>query len=106
MMKNPPHPGGIIRRQILEPLGLTVTRAAKALGVSRPAISNLLNERVALTAEMAIRLEKAFGVDMETLMALQHAYDVALARARADSIAVARYKASTGAKPTRRRQAA
>jgi antitoxin HigA-1 len=106
MMKNPPHPGGIIRRQVLAPHGLTVTQAAKALAVSRPAISNLLNERVALTAEMAIRFEKAFGVDMETLMALQHAYDVASARARAGSITVGRYKASVAESAKRRSQAA
>jgi len=105
MMKNPPHPGGIIRRQVIEPLGLTVTRAARALGVSRPSISNLLNERVALSPEMAIRIEKAFGVDMETLMALQHSYDVAAARARARSINVMRFKA-VPAKSAKRRQAA
>lgn len=105
MMKNPPHPGSIIRRQIIAPLGLTVTLAAKALRVSRPAISNLLNERVSLTPEMAIRLEKAFGVDMETLMALQHAHDVAHARARAGSIAVSRFKPSTKKVATRRHAA-
>ena len=105
MMKYPPHPGGVIRRQIVTPLGLTVTSAAKVLRVSRPAISNLLNERVSLTAEMAIRLEKAFGVDMETLMALQHAFDVAAARARAASIRVARFKPQS-TRGTTRRQAA
>ena len=92
MMKNPPHPGGVLRRQVIEPLALTVTEAAKVLRVSRPAISNLLNERVALSPEMAVRFEKAFGVDMETILGLQHAYDVAAARRGAIAIAVSRYK--------------
>ena len=92
MMKNPPHPGGVLRRQVIEPLGLTVTEAAKVLRVSRPAISNLLNERVALSPEMAVRFEKAFGVDIETILGLQHAYDVAAARKGATAIAVSRYK--------------
>jgi len=105
MMKNPPHPGGVIRRQILSPLGLTVSEAAKALRVSRPAISNLVNERVSLSADMAIRLEKAFGVDMETMLSLQHAYDVAAARTRAASIRLSRYKTSHGKNGRRRRAA-
>jgi addiction module HigA family antidote len=92
MMKNPPHPGGVLRRQVIEPLALTVTEAARVLRVSRPAISNLLNERVALSPEMAVRFEKAFGVDMETILGLQHAYDVAVARKGATAIAVSRYK--------------
>src|SRR3954471_19327455 len=92
MMKNPPHPGGLLRRQVIEPLGLTVTEAAKALGVSRPAVSNLLNGRVAVSPEMAIRFEKAFGIDLETMLGLQHAYDVAAARKGATAIAVTRYK--------------
>jgi antitoxin HigA-1 len=96
MMKNPPHPGGVLRRQVIEPLGLTVTQAAQVLGVSRPAISNLLNQRVALSPEMAIRFEKAFGVDMETLLGLQHAYDVALARKAAHAISVGRYRVTSG----------
>ena len=69
-----------------------MTETAKALRVSRPAISNLLNQRVALSPEMAIRLEKAFGVDMETLLGLQHAYDVAVARKGAKAISVRRYR--------------
>ena len=105
MMKNPPHPGGIIRRQIFFPLGLTVSDAAKVLRVSRPAISNLVNERVSLSADMAIRLEKAFGADMETMLALQHAYDVAAARARSASIRLSRYK-TTHSKNGRRKRAA
>lgn len=91
MMKNPPHPGGVLRRQVIAPLGLTVTSAAKVLDVSRPALSNLLNERVALSPEMAIRFEKAFGADMETLLGLQHAFDVAVARKAANTISVVRY---------------
>jgi addiction module HigA family antidote len=58
-MKNPPHLGGVIRRQILEPMGMSVTAAAAALGVTRQALSNLLNERTSLTADMALRIEKA-----------------------------------------------
>ena len=105
MMKNPPHPGGVLRRQVIEPLGLTVTDAAKVLRVSRPAISNLLNERVALSPEMAVRFEKAFGVDMETILRLQHSYDVAAARKGADAIVVSRYKESNGSAAKRRRAA-
>jgi addiction module HigA family antidote len=101
MMKNPPHPGGVLRRQVIEPLALTVTEASKVLRVSRPTISNLLNERVALSPEMAVRFEKAFGVDMETILGLQHAYDVALARKGANAIAVPRYR-----QPMARRRAA
>ena len=65
-MQNPPHPGGIVRRQCLEPLGLTVTRAAEGLGVTRQALSELVNERSAVSVEMAIRLSKAFGSTPET----------------------------------------
>ncbi|MCY4375249.1 MAG: HigA family addiction module antitoxin [Spirochaetaceae bacterium] len=60
-MHNPPHPGGIVKRQCLEPLGLTVTRDAQGLGVTRQALSELLNERTGISVEMAIRLSKAFG---------------------------------------------
>ncbi len=67
-MKNPPHVGGVIRREVIEPLGLTVTKAAKALGVGRQALSSLLNEKAALTSDMALRVEKAFGPRMEHLM--------------------------------------
>jgi addiction module HigA family antidote len=90
-MKTPPHLGGFIRREILEPLGLSVTDAAKALGVTRQALSNLLNERTALTAEMALRIEKAFGPKMEHLMRMQLNYDLAQARAREGEISVSRY---------------
>ena len=76
-MKNPPHVGGVIRRQVIEPLNLTVTEAAKALGVGRQALSSLLNEKAALTSDMALRVEKAFGPKMEHLMRMQLAYDLA-----------------------------
>ncbi len=92
-MKSPPHLGGFVRREILEPLGLSVTDAASALDVTRQALSNLVNEKAALTADMALRLEKAFGVSMELLMRMQLAYDVAQARAREQRIKVKRYKA-------------
>ena len=69
----PAHPGAFIRREIVEPLGLTVTRAAEALGVTRPALSALLNRRASLSPEMALRVEKAFGVKMDTLLRMQAA---------------------------------
>jgi addiction module HigA family antidote len=91
-MKNPPHMGEFVREEIIKPLGLTVTDAAKVLGVSRPNLSLLLNEKIALSAEMALRLEKAFGVSMDLLMRMQSTYDIAQARQRAGEIKVERYK--------------
>ena len=91
-MKNPPHPGDFIRTEIIEPAGLTVTDAAAALQVSRPALSSLLNGRADLTGEMALRIEKAFGVKMDTLMRMQSAYDIARTRKREKEIQVHRYK--------------
>ena len=91
IMKNPTHPGALIRREVIEPLGLSVTAAAKALGVTRPALSNLLNGRASLSSEMAIRMEKAFGLRMEHLLRIQLAYDVARAQATADRIDVQPY---------------
>ena len=90
-MKNPPHVGGLIRREVIEPLGLTVTEAAKVLHVGRQALSALLNEKAALTPEMALRVEKAFGPKMEHLMRMQLAYDLAQARNEEGSISVKRY---------------
>jgi len=90
-MKNPPHVGGLIRREVIEPLGLTVTQAAKLLGVGRQALSSLLNENAALTSEMALRVEKAFGPKMEHLMRMQLAFDLAQARQVAPEIRVKRY---------------
>jgi addiction module HigA family antidote len=89
-MKSPPHPGGVIRREIVEPLGLSVTDAASALGVTRQALSNLLNERTGLSADMALRIEKAFGPKMDHLMRMQLAFDLAATRAREREIKVKR----------------
>jgi addiction module HigA family antidote len=90
-MKNPAHPGGFVKSEIIEALDLSVTDAAKALGVTRPALSALLNERAALSPEMALRIEKAFGVSMDTLMRMQNSYDIAQARGRAGRIKVSRF---------------
>jgi antitoxin HigA-1 len=90
-MKNPPHPGDFIRTEIIEPAGLTVTAAATALQVSRPALSSLLNGNAALSANMALCIEKAFGVRMDTLMRIQASYDIAQARARESEIRVPRF---------------
>ncbi|MBZ0169900.1 MAG: HigA family addiction module antidote protein [Kofleriaceae bacterium] len=70
-MKNPPHPGGVIRRQVIEPLGLSITNAADILGVTRQTLSLLLNERTDLSSEMALRVEKAFGPKMDHLMKIR-----------------------------------
>ena len=92
-MHDPPHPGGIVRRQCLEPLGLTVTRAAEGLGVTRQALSELLNGRTGMSVEMAIRLSKAFGSTPETWLGMQMAYDLWQARGHAGEITVERFVA-------------
>lgn len=91
-MLNPLHPGLFLRTEIIEAYGLSVTHAARALGVSRPTLSSLLNGKANLSGDMAVRLEKAFGVDMETLMRMQNGYDIAQARQRAKAIRVARFR--------------
>lgn len=88
---NPPHPGRIVRQDCLEALGLTVTEVAKVLGVTRQALNNLVNERSAISPEMAIRLEKAFGGTADTWLRMQAAYDLAQARKKADKINVLRF---------------
>ncbi len=93
-MKNPPHPGDLIKTEIIEPLGLSVTRAAEILKVRRATLSDLLNGKSALTPEMALRIEKAFGPDLDHLLRMQLAYDVAQMRRRAGRIAVKRYVAA------------
>jgi antitoxin HigA-1 len=95
-MKNPPHVGGLIRREVIEPLGLTVTEASKVLQVGRQALSALLNEKAALTSDMALRIEKAFGPKMEHLMRMQLAYDLAQARKEEKAIPVKRYVTAEG----------
>ena len=98
-MKNPAHPGGFVKTEIVEPIGLSVTDAAQALGITRAALSTFLNERAALSADMAIRIEKAFGVSMETLMRMQNSFDIAQAHKREGAIAVARYVPKAPAEP-------
>jgi antitoxin HigA-1 len=98
-LKNPPHPGAFIKTEIVEGHGLSVTQAAGALGVTRPTLSLLLNERTSLSWEMALRIEKAFGVKMETLMRMQNSYDIAQARQQAGKIKVSPYKAKPVKQP-------
>jgi len=91
-MKNPAHPGGFVKSEIIEPLGLSVTSAAQVLGVTRAALSAVLNERAHLSPEMALRVEKAFGVSMDTLMRMQNSYDIAQTRKRENEIKVMPFK--------------
>jgi len=88
----PSHPGGFVREEILDPLGLSVSSAADVLGVRRATLSDLINEKAALSPEMALRLEKAFGVDMETMLRMQAWYDAAQMRARAGDVQVRPYE--------------
>ncbi|MDQ2844247.1 MAG: HigA family addiction module antitoxin [Acidobacteriota bacterium] len=87
-MKNPVHPGQIVRHDCLDPLGLSVTEGAKVLGVTRQALNNIVNGKSGISAEMAVRLTKAFGSSAETWLRMQVAYD--LAQVRADQIKVKR----------------
>ncbi len=89
-MKNPPHPGDFIRTEIIEPAGLSVTAAAAALQVSRPALSSLLNGKVDVSGNRALRIEKAFRMKMGTLMRMQASYDIAQTRKREKQIHVRR----------------
>ncbi|MGH9479340.1 MAG: HigA family addiction module antitoxin [Terriglobales bacterium] len=95
-MRNPPHPGSFIRTEIVEAAGLTVTAAAIALRVSRPALSSLLNGKADLSGDMALRIEKAFGVKMDTLMRMQSSYDIAETRKRENDIKVRRVRLLAG----------
>ena len=90
MMKNPPHPGLSVRHDCLEPLGLSVTDAARKLGVSRKQLSEIVNARSGVSPEMAIRLDRAFGGGANTWLRMQAAYDLAQAMKKADRIQVER----------------
>lgn len=89
-MKSPPHPGHLVRSACLDPLKLSVSEAARVLGVSRPTLSSVLNGRAAISAEMAIRLEMAFGSTADAWVQMQAAHDLARARSRAGRIRVGR----------------
>jgi addiction module HigA family antidote len=89
-MKKPPHPGRIVRQECLEPLGLTVKDAASRLGVTRQALNNVVNEKAAISPEMAIRLSKAFGSSPEVWLGLQMDYNLAQLKKEAGQIKVRR----------------
>ena len=93
-MRNPPHPGGIVRRQCLDPLELSVTEAAKGLGVTRQALSDLVNGKAGISIEMAIRLSKSFGSSPETWLGMQMTYDLGQAREHLRSLKVRHFKAA------------
>ena len=88
----PSHPGDFIRTEIVEDLGLSVTRAAEILGVRRATLSDLLNAKSSLSPEMALRVEKAFGISMDMLLRMQAWHDASQMRARSDDIQVQRYQ--------------
>ncbi|MBF0167298.1 MAG: HigA family addiction module antidote protein [Alphaproteobacteria bacterium] len=94
LMHNPPHPGAFIKRQCLEPLKLTVTEAAAGLGVSRNTLSMLINGRLGISPEMAIRLSQGFGGSPESWLQQQMQYDLWTARTRAGKIDVQKFKAA------------
>ena len=92
----PPHPGAFIRDEILEELGLSVSAAATALGVRRATLSDLINGNAALSPEMALRVEKAFGVNMETLLRMQAWHDAVAMRGQASEVDVKPYLRTPG----------
>jgi antitoxin HigA-1 len=98
-MKNPVHPGSIVRHDCIEPLNLTITAAAKALGVTRQALNNVVTGKSGISPEMAIRLSKAFGSDPETWLRMQLAYDLAQARKDENKIKVRRQHPIQEARP-------
>lgn len=88
---SPPHPGTFVREEIIEPLDLSISKAAEILDVRRPTLSDLINGKASLSPEMALRLEKAFDVNMEMLLKMQAWFDAAQMRSRANDIPVERY---------------
>lgn len=92
--KNPPHPGALIRTEIIDALGLSVSKAADILKVRRATLSDLLGGKASLSPEMALRIEKAFGPDMDHLLRMQLAYDVAQTRSHAKNLSIKRYVAA------------
>ena len=90
-MTNPPHPGDLIRTEVIEALGLSTSKAAQILKVRRATLSDLLHGKAALTPEMALRIEKAFGPKMDHLLRMQLAYDVARTRRRTRTLSIRRY---------------
>jgi addiction module HigA family antidote len=90
-MKNPPHPGSLIKTEVIEALGLSLSKAAEILKVRRATLSDLLNGKSALTSDMALRIEKAFGPEMDNLLRMQLAYDVSKTREHAKNISIERY---------------
>lgn len=94
-MNNPPHPGEIIKSECLEALGLSITRAAEGLGVTRQALSDLVNQKAGISIEMSFRLSQAFGSTPETWLGMQQAYDLWQAREHAEKIEVERFAVSS-----------
>ncbi len=93
-MKNPSHPGSIVRHECLEPLGLSVTEGARVLGVARQTLNNVVNGKADISAEMAVRLSKAFGSTPEFWLRLQMYFDLANVRRRKGGIHVKRFNAA------------
>src|SRR5260221_7309348 len=100
-MKNPPHPGGFVLRQCIEPFGLTITRAAAALGVTRTTLSELVNGKRGISPEMAVRLSKVFGGSAESWLTQQAQYE--LAHVRVDRIKLRRVRSGGGKKQREKR---
>ena len=98
-MHSPPHPGRVVRQECIEPLGLTMAQAARALGVTRQTVDRLVNQRCGVSPEMALRLEAAFGGDASTWLAMQAAYDLAQVRQRAAEITAGLRRLDPAAQP-------
>lgn len=92
----PSPPGEFIREEILEPLGLSISKAAAVMKMRRPTLSDIVNDKARLTSDVALRLEKAFGVSMELLMRMQATYEVAKARERSGAIDIEPYEPKAG----------